>query len=310
MAAGERRRRRWFRYTLPGAGGALLFTCLAFTPSLLPRSALVQGLVCGISAAIGYGVGVVAAWVWRAFADRDERPARSNAWRIFAVVAVVALVAAFVLGQRWQSEIRNLMGVAGSNPAALLLVPVVAAVVFVAPGRTGPRPARGSTAGWPGCSGAGSDRGRPARSAGSPSSASPSRWSAVSCWTGSCPPPTRRSPYATRITTEGRAAAHRRHPVRRTRIPGRLGHPGPRGPQVHRAGADRVGHLRVHRRAGARADPRVRGPGVGRLDRGPREPGGRRPGTRRRVRPQVSRRRHDHRQRLGRPGARWTRSST
>ena len=131
-AAGKRRRRRWFRYTLPGAGGALLFTCLAFTPSLLPRSPVVQGLVCGISAAIGYGVGVVAAWVWRAFADRDERPARSNAWRIFAVVAVVALVAAFVLGQRWQSEIRNLMGVAGSNPAALLLVPVVAAVVFVA----------------------------------------------------------------------------------------------------------------------------------------------------------------------------------
>ena len=131
-AAGKRRRRRWFRYTLPGAGGALLFTCLAFTPSLLPRSPVVQGLVCGISAAIGYGVGVVAAWVWRAFADRDERPARSNAWRIFAVVAVVALVAAFVLGQRWQSEIRDLMGVAGSNPAALLLVPVVAVVVFVA----------------------------------------------------------------------------------------------------------------------------------------------------------------------------------
>jgi uncharacterized membrane protein len=130
--ARKRRRRRWFRYTLPGAGGALLFACLAFTPSLLPRSAVVQGLVCGISAAIGYGVGVVAAWVWRAFADRDERPARTNAWRIFAVIAVVALVAAFVLGQRWQADIRDLMGVAGDNPAALLLVPVVAAVVFVA----------------------------------------------------------------------------------------------------------------------------------------------------------------------------------
>jgi uncharacterized membrane protein len=131
--AGRRRRwRRWFRYTLPGSVGALLFTCLAFTPSLLPRGAVVQGLVCGISAAIGYGVGVVAAWVWRAFADRDERPARSTAWRVFAVVAVLALVAAFVLGQRWQSEIRDLMGVAGGNPAALLLVPVLAAVVFVA----------------------------------------------------------------------------------------------------------------------------------------------------------------------------------
>jgi uncharacterized membrane protein len=130
--AGRRRKRRWFRYTLPGAYGALLFTCLAFTPSLLPRGPVVQGLVCGISAAIGYGVGVVAAWIWRAFADRDERPARANAWRIFAVVAVVALVVAFVLGQRWQSEIRDLMGVSASNPAALLLVPVLAAVAFVA----------------------------------------------------------------------------------------------------------------------------------------------------------------------------------
>ncbi|HZB49802.1 MAG TPA: alpha/beta-hydrolase family protein [Mycobacteriales bacterium] len=127
-----RRSRQWFRYTLPGAAGALVFTCLAFTLSLLPRGPVVQGLVCGISAAIGYGVGVVSAWVWRAFADRAERPARPTAWRIFAVVAVIALLAAFVQGQRWQSEIRDLMRVAGSNPAALLLVPVLAAVVFVA----------------------------------------------------------------------------------------------------------------------------------------------------------------------------------
>jgi uncharacterized membrane protein len=66
--------RRWFRYTLPGAWVALVFACLAFTPSLLPRSALLQGVVCGISAAIGYGLGVAGAWTWRAFADRD--PAR------------------------------------------------------------------------------------------------------------------------------------------------------------------------------------------------------------------------------------------
>jgi uncharacterized membrane protein len=50
--AAERRR---FRYTLPGAWTALAFACLAFTPSLLPRGALLQGVVCGISGAIGYG---------------------------------------------------------------------------------------------------------------------------------------------------------------------------------------------------------------------------------------------------------------
>jgi membrane protease YdiL (CAAX protease family) len=53
---------RRVRYTLPGAWVGLVFACLAFTPSLLPRSALLQGVVCGISAAIGYGLGVAGAW--------------------------------------------------------------------------------------------------------------------------------------------------------------------------------------------------------------------------------------------------------
>jgi uncharacterized membrane protein len=87
-AAGRRR----FRYTLPGAWVALVFACLAFTPSLLPRSALLQGVVCGISAAIGYGLGVAGAWTWRAFADRDPRPPRPGAWRVFAISAVAALL--------------------------------------------------------------------------------------------------------------------------------------------------------------------------------------------------------------------------
>jgi uncharacterized membrane protein len=56
--------RRHLPYTLPGLCFALLFTCLSFTPSLLPRSGLVQGLVCGINAAIGYGLGVFAAAAW------------------------------------------------------------------------------------------------------------------------------------------------------------------------------------------------------------------------------------------------------
>src|SRR4029450_5560782 len=86
QAAGRRR----FRYTLPGAWVALVFACLAFPPPLLPRPALLQGVVCGISAAIGYGVGVAGAWVWRAFADRDPHPPRPGAWRVFALSAAGA----------------------------------------------------------------------------------------------------------------------------------------------------------------------------------------------------------------------------
>src|SRR5215216_1223869 len=125
-AAGRRR----FRYTLPGAWVALAFACLAFTPSLLPRSALLQGVVCGISAAIGYGVGVAGAWVWRAFADREPRPPRPGAWRVFAISAAVALVLALVLGQWWQAQLRDLMGAPTPNPLLLVLLPLVAVAIF------------------------------------------------------------------------------------------------------------------------------------------------------------------------------------
>ena len=120
-----------WRYSLPGLAVALAFVCLSLSPSLLPRSGLIQGLVCGISGAIGYGVGVVGAWVWRAFADRDVRPARRRSWRILAMVAVIALVAAIGLGRFWQQQIRALMGVPPDGLASLLVVPLVAALLFV-----------------------------------------------------------------------------------------------------------------------------------------------------------------------------------
>ena len=122
--------RRRFRYTLPGAWVALVFTCLAFTPSLLPRSALLQGVVCGTSAAIGYGVGVAGAWVWRAFADRDPRPPRPGAWRVFAISAAAALVLALGLGQWWQAQLRDLMDAPTPSPLLLVLLPLVAAALF------------------------------------------------------------------------------------------------------------------------------------------------------------------------------------
>jgi uncharacterized membrane protein len=119
-----------FRYTLPGAWVALVFSCLAFTPSLLPRGALLQGIVCGISAAIGYGVGVAGAWVWRAFADRDPRPVRPGAWRVFAISAAAALVLALGLGQWWQAQLRDLMDAPAPSLLQLPLLPLAAAGLF------------------------------------------------------------------------------------------------------------------------------------------------------------------------------------
>ncbi len=126
------RKHRWSpRLTPPGCWGALLLACLSFTPSLLPRGGVLQGLVCGISAAIGYGLGVVAAFVWRAFADRDARTPSHRSWLVLAVCAVVLFGIAFGLGQYWQHEIRRLMGVTDHNVLTVVACPFVAALVFL-----------------------------------------------------------------------------------------------------------------------------------------------------------------------------------
>ena len=125
-----RKPRKLLYVTLPGCWGALIFACLSFTPSLLPRGGIVQGVVCGITAAIGYGLGVLAAWVWRAFADRDARRPRRWAWLTFFISGAVLYVVSFGLGQYWQYEIRQLMGVTEYNIPLVVASPFIAALVF------------------------------------------------------------------------------------------------------------------------------------------------------------------------------------
>jgi len=116
--------------TLPGSWGALIAGCLSFTPSLLPRGGIVQGLIWGITAAIGYGLGALVAWIWRAFADRDPRRPRRRSWLVFFISAAVLIVVSFGLGQYWQYEIRKLMGVTEYNIAFVVASPFVAVLTF------------------------------------------------------------------------------------------------------------------------------------------------------------------------------------
>ena len=54
------RRTKWVftrRLCFGGLAGALVFFCLSMTPSLLPRAAIMQGVVSGVAVAIGYGLG-------------------------------------------------------------------------------------------------------------------------------------------------------------------------------------------------------------------------------------------------------------
>jgi uncharacterized membrane protein len=122
----------WRRLTVPGLWGALLLTLMSLTPSLLPRTAITQGVLTGISAATGYGLGVLAAAIGRAFADREPRLPTLRSWRVLGGVAAVTLLPMLVLARIWQDEVRDLMGAPHPPMWRLVLVPPVAALVFVA----------------------------------------------------------------------------------------------------------------------------------------------------------------------------------
>jgi uncharacterized membrane protein len=123
---------------LPGVWGGLALAWASFTPSLLPRGSVTQGVVGGISAAIGYGLGVLIAVVWRALVDREPRPGTRLVWRATGLVGVIGTLAAVLVGRHGQAQILTLMGAPPSPGWRVLLtlaVAVVVAIVLVSAGR-------------------------------------------------------------------------------------------------------------------------------------------------------------------------------
>ena len=264
-AAPPRRGRRWFRYTLPGAWGRVLFSCLAFTPSLLPRGGRGAGPRLRhlrrdrVRRRRGRGLGLAGVRRPRRAAGPARAPGGSS-----PSSAAVALVVAFLLGQRWQAEIRDLMGVQAPQPA----------------GPAAGAGARGGRVRRPWSAGAGAavalPVGGPAagpldRAAGGPrrrlgDRRRPHRCAGQRRAAG-------RAGVRRRRSLLGPQRDHDRRASQQPTVSTRSGGPGSlvgwdtlgrEGRKFTGHRPDRGRHLRVHRRAGDRADPGVRRPGVGR----------------------------------------------
>lgn len=106
---------------------ATVFFVLSVTPSLVPRDWMFQGLISGINAAIGYGVGCVLEWLFRLWIrPRLTRLPAPPTWARYAVKSAILLTvvvsAAYMLVQsaRWQRAITTLMGMEGTTTPAYL----------------------------------------------------------------------------------------------------------------------------------------------------------------------------------------------
>ena len=111
--------------------GALFF-CLSLTPSLLPRDWLFQGLIGGLNAAIGYGIGVFAGRMVRRFVLRRRSwwppSKRVLYWLKAATVALSATASVLMLipASAWQRRVSAVMGIEGPGTFGYLRTVVIA----------------------------------------------------------------------------------------------------------------------------------------------------------------------------------------
>jgi uncharacterized membrane protein len=100
------------RFTFTGAAVGLVFLWLSMTPSLLPRGPLVQGLISGAAAAVGYAAGVFAVSLVRFMrSGNSTAPAPRWAWIALAAVGVIGQIGMIIWFHGWQTELRDLMDV-------------------------------------------------------------------------------------------------------------------------------------------------------------------------------------------------------
>jgi uncharacterized membrane protein len=109
---------------------ALLFFIISLTPSLLPRTWVVQGILSGISVAAGYGIGVALAWtVHHLRVPCPSDRARWWTWRIIWAVVIVTVPIILWLSSGWQREIRHAVGIHADERSRYVGVFAIAAAL-------------------------------------------------------------------------------------------------------------------------------------------------------------------------------------
>ncbi|WP_051111347.1 alpha/beta hydrolase [Rhodococcus rhodnii] len=119
------------RFHPVGLALGLIFAVWSMTPSLLPRTWLLQSVATGLSFVSGYVIGVVAAWLVRrcGISPSWSERTRRTGWWVLAAVAAIAIPAFLVLGSWWQEVVRDLVGAPQPGRSRYLLVLLVAALV-------------------------------------------------------------------------------------------------------------------------------------------------------------------------------------
>ncbi|MEI5677739.1 MULTISPECIES: alpha/beta hydrolase [unclassified Mesorhizobium] len=124
--------RFWLSFSTVGLLVGTLFFAASLTPSLIPRSFLMQGILSGFSFAAGYGIGVFGLWLWTYLELPQPRERNAHIIKLAAAVICAAIALVFLWrASGWQNSIRVLMDMQPVDSAHPLRVGAIALLTFI-----------------------------------------------------------------------------------------------------------------------------------------------------------------------------------
>ena len=119
-------------FSLPCLSFGLLLFAASLTPSLIPRGPVLQGVLGGTVAALGYLIGKVCSLIWNA-ADmpRFRGGAARTARYLFFGLSVAPLIWALSSTLKWQNELRLKMGMELADRLHLAQIMTLAVAAFL-----------------------------------------------------------------------------------------------------------------------------------------------------------------------------------
>ncbi len=104
----------------------------ALTPSLIPRTYVMQGILGGVAFGAGYGIGVLWRWLWHYLELPEPRNRlRSRVNLIVGVICLAAAIAALYFAAGWQNSVRAVMDMEPVPSAYPMSVSALAVLTFL-----------------------------------------------------------------------------------------------------------------------------------------------------------------------------------
>lgn len=123
---------RWLKYDFIGFAVAVMFAGISFTPSLLPRPPLLQGVIAGLAAVSGYIFGCLLTWLLRHLISwRPSAKTVKYAWFVLLGATVVTAAVMLPLGNHWQNQLHESMGLDAPPVVASPGIFIITAIIFI-----------------------------------------------------------------------------------------------------------------------------------------------------------------------------------